>query len=332
MGSLRDDQLTALLLFERHGAFERADGDRRLVVGRRFGGDALQPEARSRHGGQHRAAPLGGKADEFVADAGNQRQQGDAAQQFGQKAIERNERVEHDGNDYDHEQEAGAAARMEGAELLRVFNRHRLAGLEIEDDFMFRAVKLKDAVDILHQGQGEHEQDEDQHADKAIGEVERNAPAQRRINALQPRGDIQRNEFVHENEHGEREDEVGDEYPARDFLRIFVLLLLFLLNFRQRNVRRELQRLHTERHRLGQRADTAENGVFKDLVLVGHTGERHLLGYNVAVGFANRHAVAVGSPHHDPFHDGLSADEGSILAAFQDRHKLGVDKKTEVGA
>ena len=33
------------LLFERHGAFQSADGDRRLVVGRRLGGDALQPQA-----------------------------------------------------------------------------------------------------------------------------------------------------------------------------------------------------------------------------------------------------------------------------------------------
>jgi hypothetical protein len=39
----------------------------------------------------------------------------------------------------------------------------------------------------------------------------------------------------------------------------------------------------------------------------------------------------VGSPHHDTFHDGLSADEGGFLAVFQDRHQLGVDEKTEVG-
>ena len=47
---------------------------------------------------------------------------------------------------------------------------------------------------------------------------------------------------------------------------------------------------------------------------------RDMLGDDVPVGFTNRHAVAVGSSHHDTFHDGLSADEGGFLAAFQDRH------------
>ena len=31
--------------FERHGAFQRVDGDGRLIVGGRLGGDALQPQA-----------------------------------------------------------------------------------------------------------------------------------------------------------------------------------------------------------------------------------------------------------------------------------------------
>src|ERR1019366_8715334 len=173
----------------------------------------------------------------------------------------RNECVEKDGDDEHHEQEAGAAAWMEGAELLRIFHGHRQARFEIEDYFVFRAVKLKDAVDILHQGQGEHEQDKDQHADQAIGQVERDAPAQRRINALQPGGDVQGNELVHENEYGEREDQIGGHNPAREFLRVLILFLLFLLDSFQRNVRRELERLHAKRHRLAQRADAAENGV-----------------------------------------------------------------------
>src|SRR6185369_1199344 len=208
MVNLCDDQLAALLLFERHGALESTDGNRRLVVGRRFRRDALQPQAGGSHGGEHRTAPFGGEADQFVADTGDQGQQGDAAQEFGQKAVERNERVEHDGNDDDHEQEAGAAARVVGGELLGIGHGNGLPGFEIKDYLVFRAVKFKDAVDILHQRQDEHEEDEDQHADQAIGQVERNAPAQRRINALQPGSEVQGNELVHKNEHGEREDEV----------------------------------------------------------------------------------------------------------------------------
>ena len=40
-----DDQLAALDFFQRHGAFERVDGHGGLLVGRRLGGDALQPQA-----------------------------------------------------------------------------------------------------------------------------------------------------------------------------------------------------------------------------------------------------------------------------------------------
>ena len=57
-------------------------------------------------------------------------------------------------------------------------------------------------------------------------------------------------------------------------------------------------------------------------------GERHLFGDDFAVGLAHRHAIAVGRAHHDAFHDGLAADEG-FLAAFQDRHQLGMGKKTK---
>lgn len=46
---LGNDQLAAVLLFQRHSFVERGDGALRLVVGRRLGGDALQPEAGSGH-------------------------------------------------------------------------------------------------------------------------------------------------------------------------------------------------------------------------------------------------------------------------------------------
>jgi hypothetical protein len=65
---LGDDELAALGFFERHGAFQRADGDRGLLVGRRLGGDALQPQAGRGEGGQERAAALGREADQLVAE------------------------------------------------------------------------------------------------------------------------------------------------------------------------------------------------------------------------------------------------------------------------
>ena len=41
MAGLRDDQLAALRLLERHRALERVDRDRRLIVGRRLGGELV---------------------------------------------------------------------------------------------------------------------------------------------------------------------------------------------------------------------------------------------------------------------------------------------------
>ena len=62
---------------------------------------------------------------------------------------------------------------MEGGEPLRVLHRHRLAGFEIEDHFVFRAVILEDAADVLHARERVQERQEDGHADHAVGQVER---------------------------------------------------------------------------------------------------------------------------------------------------------------
>ena len=69
--------------FERHGVVQRDDGALGLVVGRRLGGDALQPEAGRGHQGEQRSAMLGGEADDLVRDAGDHRQQHDAHAELG---------------------------------------------------------------------------------------------------------------------------------------------------------------------------------------------------------------------------------------------------------
>ena len=65
---------------------------------------------------------------------------------------------------------------MEGGELLRVFDGDGLSGFEIEDHFMFGAVILEDAANVLHARQDEQEENEDQHADDAVRQIEGNAP------------------------------------------------------------------------------------------------------------------------------------------------------------
>src|SRR6266568_5021717 len=269
MENLCDDQFAALLFFEGHRAFESADRDGGLIVRRALGGDALEPEAGRGHGGEDRTAAFGGEANQLVADAGDDRQERDSAEQFGHKTIERNDGVEQDGHDHDDEQEAGAAARVPGHELLGVGHGHGLARFEIEDDAMLGAVEFKDAADVFHEREAVHEAEENQHADHAVGEIERDAAAERGIDAFEPGGHVQGNELVHENEHRQREDEIGGEHPLGDFLGFLALFLFVLLDFVERDVGGEFEGFHAERHGLVESADAAEDGVLEDLVGIG---------------------------------------------------------------
>ena len=57
---------------------------------------------------------------------------------------------------------------------------------------------------------------------------------------------------------------------------------------------------------------------------------RHLFGHNFAVGFADRDAIAVRRPHHDPFDDSLPADE-SLFAALEHGQQLDMGSKAKKG-
>ena len=121
---------------------------------------------------QERSAAFGGEPDQFVAQAGDQRQQqrcGSAS--FAAKLGDRNQHVDDHRNQHDHEQETGAAARMPGDELLRVLHGDRLAGFEIEDHFVLRAVIFENAADVLRAREQEQESQEDGQADQAIDQL-----------------------------------------------------------------------------------------------------------------------------------------------------------------
>src|ERR1017187_2098690 len=139
MDVLGDDELAALGLFEGHGALKGVDGDGRLIVGGRLGGDALEPEAGGGDHGHKRAWVFGGEADDFVAQADHHGDQGDARQDHGEHGGEGDERVDRNGEDHHHDQEAGSATRMIGGEALRIFDGDGLVRFEIEDHFVFGA-------------------------------------------------------------------------------------------------------------------------------------------------------------------------------------------------
>src|ERR1022692_2192710 len=179
--SLSDDQFAALGLFKGHGAFERVYGHGGLLVGRRLGGDALEPQAGGGEGGQERSAALGGEADQLVTDARNEWQQKHAAQQFHAEAGKRNQHVNEHGNEHHHHQETGAAARMEGSERLRILHVHRFSGFEVEHHLVLGAVILEDAVDVFHARNHIQKRQEDGDADESIGGIEGDAAFQNRV-------------------------------------------------------------------------------------------------------------------------------------------------------
>src|SRR5260370_35895954 len=77
---LSDNQFAALCLFELKCAFESANRDSGLIVGGRFGSYPLQPKAGRSEGGHQPFPAFCGEANQFIAKARNQRQQGYASQ------------------------------------------------------------------------------------------------------------------------------------------------------------------------------------------------------------------------------------------------------------
>ena len=304
-----------------------------LGIGRRLGGDALQPQTGRRQDGKQTAGMPGRVADHLVAHADHQGHQRDAHGQPGQERGERNERIEDHADEHEQHQEAGAAAGMIRCKFLRGLDRNRLAGLEIEDHFVLGAVVLENPLDILEPRDGEHEREEDGDADGAIGEVERQPLRQRRVGFPQPRRQVQRQELVEEQERPHHHDQVGCEHPLGKFPgrlpgRIFAALRLDLVF--HKDVGGELQRLDAQLHGLVEGAHAAEYGQLEDGVLFGNPRQVLLFGDDFAALPAHRHAVAVRGAHHHAFHHRLAADEG-FLAAFQNRQDEAVGETTKVG-
>src|ERR1022692_1759740 len=323
--SLSDDQFAALGLFKGHGAFERVYGHGGLLVGRRLGGDALEPQAGGGEGGQERSAALGGEADQLVADARDEGQQQHAAEQFHAEAGKRNQCVNHHGDDHHHHQKTGAAAGMESGERLRVFDVDWFAGFEVEHHLVFGAVILEDAVDVFHPRNQEQKCQENRDADEAIGGVESDAALEHRVPFSEGGDGVQRHELVKENEKREGEEQVQTDGPTGDLLGCgFGRFGL------QHGVGREFQRPQTQRHRLTEGADAAQDRVFEDAVLLGHARQRLLLGDDLARRLADRDTIAVRGAHHDALDYGLAADQ-RFLAAFEDGHHLDMREKTKEG-
>src|SRR5258708_39818231 len=85
---LSDNQFAALCLFELKCAFKSANRNSGLIVRRRLGSNPLQPKPGRGEGGHQPLPVFCREANEFIAQHRNQRQQGDASQEFREESIE----------------------------------------------------------------------------------------------------------------------------------------------------------------------------------------------------------------------------------------------------
>jgi O-antigen/teichoic acid export membrane protein len=201
--ALGDDEFAAVLLFDFERAFQGADGRGGLVVRRRLGSNALQPQSGRHQSGHETGAPFGGEADGLIAQAGDQGQGEHADGHLGGKRWSRYDSIDGDGNHHHHQQEAGAAARVPSDELLGVFDGEWLVSLETENGAVFAAMVLEDPVNVLPAGYGPQEAQEDDEPDEAVSQIEQNGVFERRDRPLHPFSQDKRYELVEGDEEKE---------------------------------------------------------------------------------------------------------------------------------
>jgi hypothetical protein len=178
------------------------------------------------------------------------------------------------------------------------------------------------AADVFRAREEIEKANEDDEPDHAIDRVERDLAFKHRLPVAEIFGEFKRNELVNHYEKDDREEHLDGHHPRRDFGRLVGFAVV------KRCVGGELERSHSERHRLAERAETAQHGVFEPRVFLGHARNRHILADDFAGGLAHGDAIAVGGAHHDAFHDSLAADE-RFLPAFKDGEHLDVRKKAK---
>ena len=162
----------------------------------------------------------------------------------------------------------------------------------------------------------------------AVDRVERDPAVQRGQHLREQRRQIQRHELVQEDEEREREQRGSASSPRRRSPAASSRLLR--LSPSSSEALAENCSALTPSYIACPSVPTPRKiGILENRVLLRDRGKRRFFGDDLAVGLADRDAVAVRRPHHHAFHDGLAADKGGLLTAFQDRHQLRVGGQAE---
>ena len=93
---------------------------------------------------------LCGITDDLIRDSGDQWKKNDARQKLCRETIEANNGKDQNADDHHDEQEAGSAARVKRRESSGVVDIQFLAGFEVVNRLVLRAVILEDTIHIFH--------------------------------------------------------------------------------------------------------------------------------------------------------------------------------------
>src|SRR5579872_2109164 len=159
---------------------------------------------------------LGGETDDLVRNAGDDGQQNNTRGEAGPERRVGDQHVEGDRYQHHRHQEASAAARMEGGILLDFRSRQWIAILECEDRLVLGAVIFVNAADIFPERNAPDKQQEQGEADYAVDQVEDDASAERGVVLFEFRCGQQRNVLIHEDEEGDRDNDVDGGEPGAD--------------------------------------------------------------------------------------------------------------------
>src|SRR5450631_715682 len=282
------------------------DGNLQLGVVRLAGGQTLQRQA----GGddqldQRVGIILGAPPEKLIGDAGYQRQQYDARTGLEDERPELGDhRKDRDADQHDDQQKAGAAARMQTAVTAHVFDRQFHSGLEGKDRFMFGSVVLEHPADVFHTRDAPDVEQEDDHADYAVHQVENDiVVADDRDHQLgqvereqKKQGDAEAEGHSHSAGHGP-----GGQLSAR-FFSLFILLF-----FRHSLVGREIERLDADDQRTEESHRTTQDRQFHDRITLGKRHNQFSAHHDLAVGATYGDGHGARRPHHDSFDNSLPA-------------------------
>ena len=182
---------------------------------------------------------------------------------------------------------------------------------------MLGAVILVDPANVAPQRHSPDEEQEERDSDDAVHQVENDLLSEYGVHPLQFRRCQQRQKLVHEDEETDRDDDVDRSHPAADFQFLLVFVFVRLgLQFVEGDVGGKTQRAETERHRMTQGDDAANDRPRHPFVLFRQPLQRFAVSGHFARRFATGDGPCVRRAHHNAFEHGLAADQ-RFFAAFE---------------